>query len=160
MSKDTADYAISQLWYYTEAQGDKNYPRTHEYQEAIRAYIAALEAENEKLSKIAAFVPGKIYIEAKERAGFGEAIIPTAPSGAWGDGMEKIIREAVADDGSSTYMPPIRIDAWGTLNNKDSMTIVFAFRSGEMCSGIEIPASKVDEICQALQYSAGRARES
>lgn len=41
---------------------------------ASEAKILELESELMKLRKIAAFVPGLIYIKAKEVAGFGEVI--------------------------------------------------------------------------------------
>lgn len=42
---------------------------------ALWRRVAELEVTNERLRKIAAHVPGKVYIEAKEAAGFGAQIV-------------------------------------------------------------------------------------
>ena len=44
--------------------------------ESTRRRIAGLRAENNRLRRILAHVPGKVAIIAKEAAGFGECVIP------------------------------------------------------------------------------------
>lgn len=54
---------------------------TPEFNDGVRALVAASDEAVEtikRLRKIAAYVPSRVYIEAKEKAGFAEQIVTTA----------------------------------------------------------------------------------
>lgn len=81
--RDDAEQALSQAYYLVVGRSPE-WSSTWHHQECLdeikdactilRRERQRLEDENLKLRKIAAHVPGDVYIKAKEAAGFGEAI--------------------------------------------------------------------------------------
>lgn len=61
--------------------------------------------------------------------------------------------------GKQHIFPPIRVEQFATANHWENKAVMLAFRSGEMCSGLLIPASKIPSLVTMLQKSAARATE-
>ena len=57
-----------------------NAPKTIDFElyANLQHQFNLLQSENRKLREIAARVPAKIYIKAKEKAGYGESVKPNA----------------------------------------------------------------------------------
>jgi len=78
------DAELQESWYYHESvveAKDAEIARLLDHNEIIANDAGRLHADNEKLRKIASCVPVRVYIKAKEAAGYGVKIHPQAAVG-------------------------------------------------------------------------------